>query len=517
MKLCIFLKRLAVLMLISLVAIGSTEAKLSANKVAKQKWFIAESPNFTVIADGGEKKAVKLAQNLERFRAMFELLSNFKLDETIRPVKVYATKRESTYEFFRGNSKNLKNTSGFFSDRISGNYSAIRLYGNGSQLSTLFHEYTHYLNSNLSSENSPYWYNEGAAEYLEKTEFKDDRIILLGRPNMQHLANINHMRWMPLDKLLNTTHINSKNRNERYQIYSQGWLLVHYFESDSTRTTHKKKFLKLLLEGVKPNDAIEQSTGLSFSDFEKELKKYSRKRKFNYSKITLTSPLAVTDIPIRKLKQDEALYHIGEFALQVWGDFKLSKPFFEKAIEINPRNANALAGLANTYLGHDDVKMTELISKAKSIEPNNAWVATISGHLNSRRMKASTDDKQKIKYWNQAVRDYNIAINSGKINVEAITAAANLYFKKDRYKSALGLLETAYTLAPNNNSIRRRLIALYLASDEKDQAQNIANKVRRNHHLSDKGIDNFEKWYAKIIKYWDTKNSQKSPTATLAL
>lgn len=501
MKPRILLLKLASLLLISLIATSPSQAKLSPNKAAKQKWFMAKSPNFTIIADSSEKKAVKLAQNLERFRAMYELLANANLNRLIRPVKVYATKREATYNFFRGDSKSLKNTSGFFTDSISGNYSAVKLSRGGKkyQLSILFHEYTHYLGSNLSSANSPYWYSEGFAEYLGETEFKDDNTILFGKPNIHHLNNIDQMHWMPLETLLNTSHIDSKNRKERYKIYSQGWLLVHYFESSPTRIKHKQQFLKLLSEGVKPYDAIEQSTNLSFSDFEKELKKHSRQRRHYFSHINLSSPLDVNDIQIKKLSPDEALYQLGEFALQARGDFTLSKPFFEKAIDINPQNADAFAGLANTYLGRDDAKVSELIDKAKSIEPENPWVATISGHLNGNKMKKAKNTEEKEKFWNQAARDYNTAINSGKINVEAITSAALLYSYNREYKKSLELFEIAYDLAPNNHSIRLNLIVQYLANKKKDLADIIATKVRLNHHLSDQRIDEFEKWYSELL------------------
>jgi len=502
------------LLLIAVTFTHSASAKLSPQKASKQKWYSASTSNFIVITDYGEKKAIKLAQNLERFRVMFELLANVKLDENIRPVKLYATKRSSTYNFLREQAGASKNTIGFFDDTINGNYAALKLDNTSKyQLSVLFHEYTHYLSANLSRANNPFWCNEGFAEYMGEMEFKDDKTILHGKPEFKHLANIANMSWMPLDTLLNTNHIDSKERKKRYKIYSQGWLLVHYFNSSETLIKQQKKFFSLISSGVKPNDAIDQISELSFSEFEKALKKYSRQRKFSYSHITLDNTLNVNDIKIHKLKADEIAYQLGEFALQTGGENTESRPYFEKALTINPNNVDAIAGLANTYLGNNDEKLAALISKAKKISPKNPWVATVSGHFNARKMRLEKNEALRKEYWNQSVRDFNTAINSGKINVEAICGASSLYAYEKRYKKALELLELAYAFAPSNYRVRTKLISLYLANKNPEEAQKIVDRVTNSHHWSDSAIGGFEKWYAKQIKWW-TKyhNQQKSPS-----
>lgn len=479
--------------------INSAHADTSPKKIAKQKWHMAKSPNFTVLSDAGEKKALKLAQNLERFRLVFSLLTNVDLENSIRPVTLVATKRDQTYSFLKGGSKSLRNTAGFFKDTSNGNYSAIKLSkGNDKfNLSLLFHEYTHYAKANLVSTNSPYWYNEGFADFMGQIEFEDDSVVNFGKPHMRHLQNIAVMKWMPLETLLNTTHIDSKKRDQRYKIYSQGWLLVHYFSQNPERSKQKKKLFSLLIDGINPKEAIEQSTNMNFADFEKALRQHAKQRKYSYSKITMQSPFKDSDIEVRRLNKAEITYQIGEFALQTGLGYTASRPFFEKAIELKPDYADALTGMANTYLNIDMQKMTELIARSKEIDSNNPWTATISGHLNGWKLREQDDEESRKKYWNLAVRDYNQAINSEEVNLEAIVAAAGLYARNNRNEKYLELTEYAYVIAPSNFQIRTRLIYGYLQNRQIEKAESIANSIRRNHHMSEASIKSFEDWYAK--------------------
>jgi len=209
-----FYLRLSLALTAACLFISLAHADTSPKKIAKQKWHMAKSPNFTVMSDAGKKKALKLAQNLERFRLVFSLLTNVDLENSIRPVTLIATKREQTYTFLKGGSKKMLNTAGFFKDTSNGNYSAIRLLKRGDKfnLSVLFHEYTHYAKANLVSTNSPYWYSEGFADFMGQIEFEDDNVVNFGKPHRRHLQNIAVMKWMPLETILKTRCEDMRNR-----------------------------------------------------------------------------------------------------------------------------------------------------------------------------------------------------------------------------------------------------------------------------------------------------------------
>ena len=478
----------------------AAEPQTTPKHITKQTWYMAKSPNFTILSDTGKKRTVELAKNLERFRSAFSLLTNVTLSETMRPVTVIASKRDKTYKLLRGDSDVIKNSSGFFQDSLTGNFSAIKVskQRNTFDLKILFHEYTHYAKANLVTNNSPFWYNEGFAEYMGQIEFKNDLVMNFGKPSPWHLHNINNTEWMPLEELLNATYIKSDEKERRYKIYSQGWLLTHYLSHNNKDRKVKWKLLSLLSEGVDPVDAIEQTTNNNFDDFENELRAYARKQKHSFQEIHLENPLDVNELSVVKLSKAEANYQIGEFILQARNNMDVARSFFEKAVEIDNQHVNAITGLANTYLGSDIEKMTRLIDQAKGIEPNNPWLATVSGHLNSWKMNIAEDEATRKEFWNKAARDYNVAINSSSLNVEAISAAASLYWNAKRYEKFLELTELTYLIAPSNYNIRTKLIAAYVTNNQLEKAEEIATLVRRNHHMSSEQLEKFEEWYKQI-------------------
>jgi len=374
----------------------SAGATVKPDKIAKQKWFEASTSNFIVLTDKSEKAAIELAQNLERFRVMLELFTGSEIDRNLRPVKLIATKRVKTYRFLYGKGDGVRRTTGFFRDTLGGNYSALRLFSRSRDynLSTVLHEYTHYLTANLAASNMPFWYNEGLAEFLGETQFKTDKVIHYGRPVIHHLENMAQTPWMPLDELLNTNHISHKKSRKRYKIYSQGWLLVHYLASNPEIGTKRDTFLKLLVKGVSPEEAVQSAFNFGIKELNAKLKNYKR-GPFYYSQITLKSPIDIGQIKVRRLAPQEVAYEIGEFVLQGRGHFGDARPFFETALSITPDYADALAGLANTYLGSDQAKMMTYVEKAKAIDKANPWVATISGHLHSWQMRTGESERGK--------------------------------------------------------------------------------------------------------------------------
>ena len=493
---------------IGFFSIENAQPKTSPKKVAKQTWHIVERPSFTLMTDAGEKRTKKMAHNLERFRLMFSHLTNAKLEHTVRPITIIASKREHTFAFIKGHSDALKRSTVFFKDSINGNYAGLKLfnykYSEQTNLRALFHGYTYYASANLTKANSPYWYRKGFADYMSTLEFEDELTVNYGKPFHKNVRTLDNEKWVDLEQVLTTNYVASKHKKLRSQIFAQGWLLTHYLSQDSEKLRLKNRLFKLLNDGVEPVAAIEQSSGLSFSEFEKDLRKYSR-RKLNYQRISLSSPLKNKELAIRKLSKSEAVYRIGDFILQAGRGHLKARPYFEKALEIDPQYANAMAGLANTYLGKDIAKMTNLIDEAQSIEPDNPWAATVSGHLYSWKRNIENDKATKKIYWNKAIRNYNLALSSETINLEALLAAASLCWDVKKYDKYIELIELAYIAAPSNFEVQSKLIKAYLSNNQHNKAQSLATSLRKDSLISAKSISKFDDWYEELLNEFPEK------------
>lgn len=478
-------------------------AEPSPAKVSKAKWYYVETDNFSIVADVSKKNAAKLAQNLEKFRSLVALANEGSFPVKARPVKVFVTDSDQNYKLLTSYNQRLKYTGGFFRDTINGNYAVMRYHGSSS-VSTLFHEYTHYLTANITNRNLPLWYSEGLAEFLGEMEFRRDNVVLYAMINKYHLAWIDRMQWLDTEKLFRTRYFDRKNRKDRKNtalIYSMSWLAVHYFRSDPELSKQLKQYLYLTQDGVDEAEALQQSMGITFKELNALLKSYSRKRRFKYTEITLKDPLTDEQLAVSKLGRADAAFHIGEYFLQAGFDTERAERYFDESLKHNPLHAGSLAGKANVAMygcaqsGCKEAK--SIVDSAKMVAPDDPFVATISGHINAKMMSFEATPEKKKMLRNSAVRDYNKAINSGGTNLEAISGAANLYAREGRWDKAYELYELVHYNAPSNHSARISMIRAHIARGEGEAAETIANRIRTNNHFSQDGLARFEKWYAR--------------------
>ena len=509
---------LPVMLLLVTIFSASAQAAVNLKKLEKHSWVKVSTDNFTVISDKGEKSATTLAENLEQFRLTFKLLGTVALPQDSRPVKVITVSHKDSYKMLVAGSENLKRTSGFFADQISGNYAVVYAGRADSKktdrltaTSVLFHEYTHFLAASLSSVNLPYWYNEGFADYLSVVKFPDDTTISLGLPIEYHLNSLAAMRWRPIEEVLKATYVSHQDRKDRYRMYSQGWLMIHYMNVDSSRAKQLDNYLNLLANGADVDAAFQQAFSMPFAQLDKALKKYKQKRRFAYSKFILNKPWSLEGLKVEKLSTGDALYELGELLLNGRNDHPSAKALFERTLQLDPTHASALAGKANVLMFGELDKANEAIERAKALEDDNAWVSTISGHINARYARnAANNDEDYTRYWNLAVKDYNHAINAAGINLEALSSAAELYMSVGRWEKAKSLLEIAYSYAPSNYALKRQLIFVNLRLGNLDQAEKVIQSVKLNNHMSDQGMKWFDDWLEKQKE--QTQRTQKSPS-----
>ncbi|MBX2849104.1 MAG: hypothetical protein KTR16_12335 [Acidiferrobacterales bacterium] len=248
---------------------------------------------------------------------------------------------------------------------------------------------------------------------------------------------------------------------------------------------------------MREDEALKKAAGLTFPQLDKKLKGYARKGRFYYSKFTLESPIDIQAFDVKKLAPQEATYLLGDYFLQAGFDSERAEAFFEESIVHDPKHARAIAGLANIKMSTDIESAASLIRSAKAFAPDDPFVATISGHIQSSKLRAAEDEAQKRRLWNKAVREYNKAITADERNLEAIWAADEMYADKERWDKATSLFTHVFSLAPSNYTARTSMIRASFATNKPDQAEYIANIIRNNNHFSEEGLKKFENWYQK--------------------
>src|SRR5580692_5475507 len=146
----------------------------------EQHWVEIHSPNFSVIADAGDKRGRDVALHFEQMRSVFGTLmtkANVNLSVPLQIVAFRNTKEiRQVAPVFNGKPVEV---AGLF--QSGGDRSFIMLdLSVDNPWSVVFHEYAHQLmNSNLSGNPDP-WFEEGFAEYFSSIEV-DNKEARVGR------------------------------------------------------------------------------------------------------------------------------------------------------------------------------------------------------------------------------------------------------------------------------------------------------------------------------------------------
>ncbi len=499
-----------------IVFLNLAQASVKVKQIESQEWWTAESENFTVISDQGEEFATELALRLEKFKKTFALFYRHSLPAEMRRIKVFSTDHYQIFDTLFGRRYN--GTSGVFYDRRAGHYAIMRggkldaTTRDQSATSVLYHEYTHYLEVNLSEVDLPFWYSEGLAEYLSTLKFEEGDKIVYGLPVEYHQRRIKYETWIPMKILMRGTR-GSLGGKLYSRIYPQGWLMVHYFQSEMEKQQRLLKFFEYLDQGASAEEAVNKGLNVTFLELDRELKAYAKTRRLPYSVVSLENGWNIPKPEAKRLQTSEILAEVGRFLISrgvvyVEGEAEIkgveeyrgraeviAKDLFERALELNPEEPVALPGLAFlTKKGDPNAAMPSL-DKALALPVVSSDSYSLEGERQVLLMSQATDESVKLEHRKKAVRAFNKAIKLDGENVQAMASAASLYAFEEKWETAAALLEGAVSIAPSNSSLRKELILVNLNSGNLDAAEHQAAIIRRDAHLNPKSKKAFEDWY----------------------
>jgi len=210
---------------------------------------------MVVYSSADEEKTRAIIEGLLRFRD--DCLAFLSADHFVSPVPafVYLLSSESAYENLCYYSSAAVGTAGVFFQAIDANYMAIDLTGGEAGLTTVYHEYFHFI-AGHTMPTLPLWANEGLAEFLSTYEFKNDHGII-GHPIKDHVDLLWSEEPMPFVDLFAVTH-----RSDDYHggsggalFYAQSWAVVHsLLTGTSAEREGFQGYLAALAQGMSAQD-----------------------------------------------------------------------------------------------------------------------------------------------------------------------------------------------------------------------------------------------------------------------
>ena len=221
----------------ALLCVALLGASATGAYAANDQWIEMSSSHFKVITNSNEKQARVIIDQFERMRWMFQILFPKVEVDPAAPIVVVAAKNQKTFQSLEPAAylaKGQLQLAGYFMTNQDKNYVLLRLDGEQEHpFSTVYHEYTH-LQFRDAKDWMPLWLNEGLAEFMQNTEFRN-KDVNLGVASIGDIEYLQQNRIIPLPVLFSVDH-NSPYYHEEQKgsvFYAESWALTHYlFVSD---------------------------------------------------------------------------------------------------------------------------------------------------------------------------------------------------------------------------------------------------------------------------------------------
>ena len=436
------------------------------------QWIEVRSPHFAVATDAGEQQGRLIAGQFERMRWLFRQLFTNIANDPAQPIVVVATKNDSTFNSMEPSSYRrwgqLK-LDGYFLQAEAKNYILLRLNAQADHpFATVYHEYTHVQFSGVA-ERMPLWLNEGTAEFMENTDFRE-KDIRTGQPGTGDILYLRDNKLVPLDVLFKvdtrSAYYHQEHRGSIF--YAESWALTHYLLiGDFENHQHRwNDYMIAISRGEDPVTAAEEIFG-DLKQLQKTLESYIHSEKYNM--VVLHAAAATVD---------------------------------ESAFETTPvaqSEADALrADLQINVERYDDAR--KLLNSALKLDPENEHAQLTMGFLELRSRKldearkwfsrsVSLDSRDYLARYFLAVASFMNSDAGGDRDIESglrtviglnprfapayANLGAYLAIRREKLDDARQLVATAIQMDPGEFSYRFNMAKILVAQSRFADAENV--------------------------------------------
>ncbi|HEY9233003.1 MAG TPA: tetratricopeptide repeat protein, partial [Blastocatellia bacterium] len=436
---------------VALIALAAFFVLSASPALAKDKWIELTTKNLNVVSNADEDQTRELALKIEQFHFIFTKLFGLNTDGFL-PVTVIVFKSDSAFKPFKPlyNGK-PSNVAGYFQPGHDENLIALTTSGYSEEhpLATIFHEYTHLLDSYAPQE-WPIWLGEGLAELYSTYEVKKKEVSL-GMPVSNHVHLLRDNKFIPLTTLFNVGH-DSPIYNERSKqgiFYAESWALMHYlmYGNNASRRPQLINFIQLISQGMEVEPAFKQAFQTDTATMEKELRRYVGNDSYPGMTITLTTVEGEKDVTVRPLSDAEVQFHLGNLLMRT-KRLDEAEPYLKQAIALDANLARPYEGLGFVEMRRDHYdKALEYFKQAATRDSKNFFAhyyyAEALQHEAHGAMGADTAAKM--------INELRAAI---KLRPQFAQAHYMLAFviqaSNGDLKEGLTAMQTALRLAPQN-------------------------------------------------------------------
>jgi len=419
-----------------------------------ENWLELRSENFILYSRGPAENLEIFALDLARYIAVVERLVNAPPPNQLAQLFFVEGRAEALLIPHPG-------VGGYVDYSLSGFSSFMRGSShNAGYRNLLLHEFTHYLNLRGSELRYPNWYTEGFAEFLGSTRARDD-VMEIGSAPPQNLLRLEYRRLrkekIDLEEIFSFER-DGKRRDPR-DFYPISWAVVHYLNSHADRRRRMVSMLKHQGAGMHWKRAYDRS-------FTEPIEILAAKVDRHTEILSGGTPSAVTYLPlesldvrdsweIREIPPPEILRLLGELALRgvVYLDGgtnagkRLAEALFARAVELDPKDSKARAGLAAALAAQSksDEAETHLAVFREDPEPSVEAIVHAGDAVRWQTISLTEerDKAEKERLYSTAIQLYRRALESQPNNAFALAGLGYSQFGNGDFEAARESLASA--------------------------------------------------------------------------
>lgn len=460
---------------------------LSSQAAAQARWVEVETPGFVVYAQGSERRAQELADQLEEFDGLLRRMTGAPAERSPTKLEVYIFSSSQFHDAFPTFGDSIAGVYIARTERIAA-YSIASANSGISAQDVLFHEYAHHFMYQYFNNAYPAWYIEGFAEVVSTAVLGSERIVI-GRSNEGRVYSLRNDTWLPMERLISTSTSQIRDGGDMASFYAQSWLFAHYILLTPGAEAQFRAYVRAQRLGRSPAAAFQEGFGITPDAMQARLRQYFRG---NPNAIALTRPalvarpqMTVTQLPpssarlmpisarlasatIRDADKTETLARVRQLAgAAPYDEFAL---FTLARAEIRLGSTAAARALLEPYLEQhpDDRDALYFMGLAYLREADNAEGDARTALLSQARRYLS--------------RGYRIDGNHVPTLARYAETYANTSMSQATYENYLNILLLARQLAPQVDEISLNAANALLSSSRTREAIPILRALAYDPH-----------------------------------
>lgn len=443
---------------------------------AESQWIEVQSPHFSVVTDAGEKRGREVAVRFEQMRAVFAALMNKANVNIPVPLQIVA---------FR-NGKELRQVAPLWHGKPT---QVAGLFQGGQDRSfimldmsvedpwsVVFHENAHQLMNGVLGTDVDPWFEEGFAEYFSSIEV-DGKQARVGKvPQLEYdiLREQGTIRIADLMKVQHNSATYNESGDHRTVFYAESGMLMHFIYDNGLIPRVATFFDLKINQGVPVEQAIQQSFGMSPSQFDKVFRSYVSAGRYRYYPLATPRDIVEKGYSVKPLGPNDTNALIADIHLHSPDYREKAVSEFQDVLKSDPNNAAACRGLGYAYLEQRDFKQArEYFKRASQVNSSDARVHYYWALLANQDSTEAFDAAEVIRELDSA-----IALDPGFADAYMLRGYAAA--RAGNISAGITNMEKAVSLNPRNETYRFNLAQMYLTDRQVKQGMAILQGLSKS-------------------------------------